>query len=157
MKKILLVLSIALTVFNCSSSDEDNSGGAISDQILTGTVEGRAFTFKGGKAFITTNFEDEEAISLNLTNVEVGCETFVGDYDLSISAIVPNQVGMHQDINIVTHQDGESPFNHLGQVLEITAISNTEVSGKMRLNFPSNDDFFKESIFEGTFTLTICE
>lgn len=155
MKRFFLVLAISVFFLNCSSDDDD--GGGVKNQVLTGTVEGESFTFKGGKAFFTTNFEEEEVVSVNLTNVAVGCESFISMYDLYISVRVPKSIGTHKDVNIVTYKNGNPPFNHLEETIEITALSDTEISGKIKLNNPASGDLFKENIFEGTFTVAICE
>lgn len=155
MKKLFWSFILAFTVMSCSSDKDDSSAGDISNQTLTGTVEGKAFTVKGGQAYYRSSSNTEE-ITINLTNVVVGCETSTFEYVLRISADVPNEVGVHTDINIVTQDGNETPFNSLGETVEITAVSATEISGKMKLN-KKGSETFAESIFEGAFTIPICE
>lgn len=144
---------------SCSKSD-DGGGDGISDQTLTGSVEGKAFTFVGGKAFETTNFNEETVISLNLTNVAANCDDFISDFVLRISADVPNAIGVYSDINIADRDsndgDGGISFNNNGETVEITAISATKISGKMRISRPASV-IAPESVFEGTFTLPLCQ
>ncbi|WFO15848.1 hypothetical protein M601_019330 [Cellulophaga baltica 4] len=52
MKKLFWSLILVFTVMSCSSDKDDSSTDNISDQTLTGTVEGKAFTVQGGKAFL---------------------------------------------------------------------------------------------------------
>ena len=154
MKKYFLVFLMIVVFVSCSKSEDDDT--SIKNQEVTGTVQNEPFTFKGGKAFLTTNFNDEEAISINLTNEIVGCDVYINDYGLSISIIAPLKVGVHKEVNIVTQDGNGIPFNHLDETIEITALSDTEVSGKIKLNNPASGPF-KENIFEGTFTVLICE
>jgi hypothetical protein len=155
MKKLFWSLILAITVVSCSSDKDDSSTDAISNQALTGTVEGKVFTVQGGKAFFRSSTSREE-ITIYLTNEEFGCESDIFDYNLTINATVPNRVGIYSDINIVTQDGANSPFNSLGETVEITAVSETEISGKMKLNKESSEAF-AESVFEGTFTVSICE
>lgn len=146
------ILAVILMAACSKSSDE-----GVSDKALTGTVAGQSFTFKGGKADYNSESEKEEGlIWLHLTNVVVGCESDVLAYDLSISARVSNIVGEQNYINIITNSDEETPFNSLGNSIEITNVSDTEISGKMKLTLEEST-IVKESIFEGSFTLPICE
>lgn len=157
MKKTLVFGLLSLVLWSCSSDDADYSANeTIKDQVLTGTVQGKSFTFQGGKAFGTTTFSDEEGLSLNLTNVAANCDDAVFDFVLSISAVVPNKVGVYNDINIVDQDGDDLPFNNLDKTVEITAVSETEISGKMKLSRPESS-IAEESNFEGTFTLPICD
>ncbi len=153
MKKLFWSLVVLITFVSCSSDNDDSS--SISNQILTGTVEGQAFTFMGGQAFFRSSTSTEE-ITIYLTNEDLGCETDIFDYELTISATVPNMVGVYTDINIVTQDGNNTPFNSLGETVEITSVSATEISGKMKLN-KEGSEMFAESIFEGSFTVSICE
>ena len=155
MKKILVLFLLSIIIIGCSKDGESDSGD-IKDQVLTGIVQGKPFTFKGGKSFGTTTFDDEPGISLNLTNVTANCDAAVFDFELRINAVVPNKVGVFNDINIVDQDGDDIPFNNLDKTVEITSLSATEVSGKMKLNRPETS-IAEESVFEGTFTLTICE
>lgn len=138
------------------SKDDDNATESIKNQNLTGTVQSKAFTFIGGKAFETTTFDDEPGLSLNLTNVAADCTDAVFDFDLRISAVVPNKIGVYNNINIVDQDGNDVPFNNLDETVEITALSSTEVSGKMKVS-RAESSIAEESVFEGTFTLLICE
>lgn len=154
MKRFILICFTALSITSCSKDDNNDSG--IKNQILTGTVEGEPFTFKGGKAFLTGSLiKDVEQVSINLTNFEANCDTDIFDFELEISAWIPREVGVHTGINIVTQDGSNIPFNNDKQTVEITSISDTEISGKMKLN-KSGSDLFEESIFEGTFTIPLC-
>lgn len=155
MKKILLLFLLSIFIIGCSKDDENDSGD-IKDQVLTGIVQGKPFIFKGGKAFGTTTFDDEPGISLNLTNVTANCDAAVFDFELRINAVVPRKVGVFNDINIVDQDGDDLPFNNLDKTVEITSLSATEISGKMKLNRPETS-IAEESVFEGAFTLTICE
>lgn len=155
MKKIVLFLLLTVVVLGCSKDDENDSE-SIKDEVLTGTVQGKPFTFKGGKAFNTTTFDDEPGISLNITNVVADCYDSVLDFELRISAVVPNRVGVFNDINIVDQDGDDMPFNNLDSTVEIMALSATEISGKMKLDRVASS-IAEESVFEGSFTLSICE
>ncbi|MBO0590328.1 hypothetical protein I2486_02815 [Cellulophaga sp. E16_2] len=156
MKKLFWSLILAFTVMSCSSDKDDSSADTISDQTLTGTVEGKAFTVQGGKAFFRSSTSTEE-ITIYLTNENFGCDSDIFDYTLTINASVPNMVGVYTDVNIVTQDGNNTPFNNLTEtIVEITAVSDTEISGKMKLN-KEGSEAFPESIFEGAFTVSICE
>jgi hypothetical protein len=62
---------------------------------------------------------------------------------------------VQDDVNIVTQDGDNTPFNSLQQSIEITVISETEISGKMSLN-KMESTIGPESIFEGSFTIPIC-
>ncbi|MBD1259397.1 hypothetical protein HZY62_02260 [Maribacter polysiphoniae] len=155
MKKIVLLLLLTAVTLGCSK-DNDNDSEGIKDEVLTGTVQGKPFTFKGGKAFNTTTFDDEPGISLNITNVIADCDDSIFDFELRISAVVPNRVGVFKDINIVDQDGDDIPFNNIDNTVEIIALSATEVKGKMKLNRAASS-IAEESVFEGSFTLPICE
>lgn len=155
MKKLLFLVVVGLLCIGCSK-DDDTSSDSIKNQNLTGIVQGKAFTFVGGKAFETTTFDDEPGLSLNLTNVSANCDDAVFDFELRISAIVPSQIGVYTNINIVDQDGNDVPFNNLDETVEITALSSTEISGKMKVS-RSESSIAEETIFEGTFTLPICE
>ena len=155
MKKIVFLILLSIVILGCSKDNESDSEG-IKDQVLTGIVQGKPFTFKGGKAISTTTYDDEPGISLNITNVIANCDDAVFDFELRISAVVPNKLGVFNDINIVDQDGDDIPFNNLDNTVEITALSATEVSGKMKLN-RAESSIAEKSDFEGTFTLTICE
>ncbi|WP_158974134.1 hypothetical protein [Cellulophaga sp. L1A9] len=156
MKKLFWSLILAVTFMSCSSDKDDSSSSSISDQALVGTVEGEAFTVQGGKAFFRSSTSTEE-ITIYLTNENFGCESDIFDYNLTINTTVPNMVGIYTDVNIVTQDGNNTPFNHLAEtIVEITAVSDTEISGKMKLN-KEGTEAFPESIFEGAFTVSICE
>ena len=153
MKKLFWSL-LVVTFISCSK-DAVDSASTISNQPLTGIVEGKAFTVNGGQAFFRSSSSAEE-ITIYLTNDDFGCETSIFDYNLIISATVPNMVGVYTDINIVTQDGNNTPFNSLGETVEITAVSATEISGKMKLTKESSA-ISAASIFEGSFTVPICE
>ena len=156
MKK-LFVFFTALSLLSSCSRDDGNTGEVPTNQILSGTVQGELFTFAGGLAFETVSLEEQEVLSINLTNTEAGCEESIFDFELRISATVPADVGVYEDVNI-TDRNGRNrtPFNNLNQTVEITAISDTEVSGILSLNRETTD-LQEGSTFGGTFTVPICE
>lgn len=154
MKHSIIFLFSLFVLVSCSSDDEGSD--SISDQVLTGTLQGESFTFVAGKAFETETSAGELAYSLNLTNVAAVCDDFVGDFDLRISVTVPQEVGVFTDINIVDQNGNDTPFNNLGETVEITSLTSTSIAGKMKLS-RSNSEIAEESIFEGTFTLPICQ
>ncbi|WP_157486459.1 hypothetical protein [Maribacter forsetii] len=155
MRKILSITMLCIFLVSCSN-DEDSGEIGISDQPLTGILQGESFTFVDGKSFDTITFDDEEALNINLTNVSATCEDFIGDFDLRISFTVPVGVGVYTDINIVDIKNDETPFNNLDRTVEITSLTETEVSGKLKLERNSND-IAEGSSFEGSFTVPICQ
>ena len=159
MNKFFIFFTALVICTSCSSDDEnDNDGGeeVVSDAPLTGTLQGEAFTVAGGIAFDTSTFDDEPAISINLTNVAAGCDDDLFDFGLRISAIVPNAVGVYTNINIVDQAGDGSPFNNPDQTVEITALSNTEISGRLSLSRETSN-VEEGSNFEGTFTIPVCQ
>ena len=142
--KISLTLLISLMI-SCSD-DDDNSGDNISNQILQGQVFGNDFTALGGKAF-----DSGEDISVNITNIAADCESSVLDYDLEISTYVTPEVGVYEGINVVFNKDGETPYNYLYATVEVTSLTETEITVKIKADSSS------DKTVEGTFTVPYCQ
>ncbi|GAL62416.1 hypothetical protein [Algibacter lectus] len=141
--KISLTLLISLMI---SCSDDDNSGDNISNQILQGQVFGNDFTALGGKAF-----DSGEDISVNITNIVADCESSVLDYDLEISTYVTPEVGVYEGINVVFNKEGEAPYNYLDATVEVTSLTETEITVKIKADSSS------DKTVEGTFTVPYCQ
>ncbi|WP_158845284.1 hypothetical protein [Algibacter sp. L1A34] len=141
--KIALTLLISLMI---SCSDDDNSGDNISNQILQGQVFGNDFTALGGKAF-----DSGEDISVNITNIAADCESSVLDYDLEISTYVRPEVGVYEGINVIFNKDGEPPYNYLGATVEVTSLTDNEITVKIKADSSS------DKTIEGTFTVPYCQ
>ncbi len=129
-----------------SCSDDDNSGDNISNQILQGQVFGNDFTALGGKAF-----DSGEDISVNITNIAADCESSVLDYDLEISTYVRPEVGVYEGINVIFNKDGEPPYNYLGATVEVTSLTDNEITVKIKADSSS------DKTIEGTFTVPYCQ
>ena len=142
--KISLTLLISLMI-SCSD-DDDNSGDNISNQILQGQVFGNDFTALGGKAF-----DSGEDISVNITNIVADCESSVLDYDLEISTYVTPEVGVYEGINVVFNKEGEAPYNYLDATVEVTSLTETEITVKIKADSSS------DKTVEGTFTVPYCQ
>ncbi|MEL0652815.1 hypothetical protein V6246_15445 [Algibacter sp. TI.3.09] len=142
--KISLTLLISLMI-SCSD-DDDNSGDNISNQILQGQVFGNDFTALGGKAF-----DSGEDISVNITNIAADCESSVLDYDLEISTYVTPEVGVYEGINVIFNKDGEAPYNYLAATVEVTSLTETEITVKIKADSSS------DKTVEGTFTVPYCQ
>ncbi len=145
MKKILKITTavlFGLTVMTGCSDSDDND---ISDRPLQGKVFGETFVAKGGKAF-----DSGDEISVHITTTVVGCESYVNDYDLTISTYVPAKVGSYDDINVVFGKDGETPLNYLDGDVEVVSITDTTVTVKIEADSSDNNDV------EGIFTVSYC-
>ncbi|WP_405292518.1 hypothetical protein [Algibacter sp. Ld11] len=143
--KISLTLLISLMI-SCSGDDNSNSEDNISNQILQGQVFGNDFTALGGKAF-----DSGEDISVNITNIAADCESSVLDYDLEISTYVTPEVGVYEGINVVFNKDGEAPLNYLDSIVEVTSLTDTEITVKIKAVSSS------ENTIEGIFTVPYCK
>ncbi len=128
------------------SDDDDNSGDNISNQILQGQVFGNDFTALGGKAF-----DSGEDISVNITNIVADCESSVLNYDLEISTYATPEVGVYEGINVVFNKEGEAPYNYLDATVEVTSLTETEITVKIKADSSS------DKTVEGTFTVPYCQ
>lgn len=150
MKKLfpLILLTFSILLTSCGDSEEGGIEFApIPDVLLSGTVFGESFTATGGKAFDSGDF-----ISINITDIEATCESSVLDYNFYISTNILSGTGagIYEGINVVFHKEGEPPFNFIGGIAEVTAITSTSVSIKISAK-PSS-----ENTIEGTFTVNYC-
>ena len=141
-----IALTLLITLMISCSDDDDNSGDNISNQILQGQVFGNDFTALGGKAF-----DSGEDISVNITNIAADCESSVLDYDLEISTYVRPEVGVYEGINVIFNKDGEPPYNYLGATVEVTSLTDNEITVKIKADSSS------DKTIEGTFTVPYCQ
>jgi len=152
--KTVLIVGLIFTV-SCSDNDDGGSSSNISDANLSGTIQGESFSASGGKAF-DSSFGDEELISINITNEDVSCESFIGDYDLYVSTSVPFEIGTYNDefTNVVLHSGNEAPFNLLGSTVIIEEITDTTITVKIAAEASFSGE---ENSVEGTFIVDYCE
>lgn len=141
--KLSVIVLLVAFLSNCSS---DDSSSSISNQTLQGKVVGENFTASGGKAFLSG-----DNISVNITNMSADCTSSIFDYDLYVSTTITPEVGTYNDVNVVFHSDGEIPLNYLSSTVEVTAISNAEITVKILADSSSEDTI------EGVFTVPICD
>lgn len=143
--KITLVLFISLIV-SCSSDDDNINENNIANQTLQGTVFGNDFTALVGKAF-----DSGDDISVNITNIVADCDSSVLDYDLEISTYVTAEVGVYEGINVVFNKDGETPHNYLSGTVEVTSLTETEITVKIKADSSDNNNI------EGSVTVPYCQ
>ena len=142
--KISYAVLVCLTLVMSSCSDSDPSG--IADTTLSGKVFGTSFTAKGGKSFTSG-----ESVSVNITNVEADCDSYVLDYEYAISAYVPAEVGVYNNVTVVFNKDGETPLNMFKANVEVVSFSNNEITVKIKANSSA------DNTVEGKFTLPFCQ
>ncbi|CAH8284659.1 hypothetical protein EV196_101237 [Mariniflexile fucanivorans] len=100
----------------------------------------------GGKAY--TSGDD---LSVNITNETADCSSTIFDYDLYVSTYVTPEVGTYNNVNVIFHSGDETPYNYLSGTVEVTAISDTEITVKILAESSS------EKTVEGVFTVPICD
>ncbi|NER14588.1 hypothetical protein GWK08_14125 [Leptobacterium flavescens] len=147
MKKFYPLAIIAISFFMLSCSDDSESPDTIAEQTLMGTVMGDPFLATGGKAFVNPN----GSISLSVTNTVADCSTDILDFVYYVSADVPNRIGFHRNVIVIFGKENEAPLNVLNSIVEITEITATELTGKIK-SISSTDD----NRVEGSFTISLC-
>ena len=149
MKKLIIYIFLITTlvfIASACNSDDGNDMAPVSDEPLTGMVNGYEFSALGGKAFDSGDNE----ISINITNIEAGCNSFILDYDLQISVYVPFEIAAHKDLNIAFHSNGATTINNFSSTVVITYISDTQIAGKIRSKWDI------ENYVEGRFKIPYC-
>ena len=141
--KLFMLIALSIFTIGCSSDDDSKS---ISNQTLQGSVFGESFTAVGGKAY--TSGDD---LSVNITNETADCSSTIFDYDLYVSTYVTPEVGTYNNVNVIFHSGDETPYNYLSGTVEVTAISDTEITVKILAESSS------EKTVEGVFTVPICD
>lgn len=144
MFNLSILVLLALLFTQCSSSDTISS--SISDANLAGTVFGEVFTAEGGKAF-----DSGDNISINITNTNADCDTYISDYDIYVSTTVLFEVGTYDNSNVVFHKKDGTPNNVLQSTVVIEKITATTVTVKI-----ASESFDGESKVDGTFTVNYC-
>lgn len=149
MKKLIIyVFLITTLVFIASAcnSDDGSDMAPVSDAPLTGMVNGKEFSALGGKAF----HSGENEMSINITNIEAGCNSSILDYDLQISVYVLHETGSHKDLNVAFHAAGVTTINNFSSMVDILSITDTLISGKIRSKWDM------DNYVEGSFTIPYC-
>lgn len=137
---------IMLFVFAISCSSDDDGSSNISNQALQGKVFGESFIATGGKAF-----SSGDNLSVNITNVSADCSSTVFDYNLYVSTSITPEVGTYNNVNVAFLSDVEIPFNYLSSTVEVTAISDEQITVKI------SADSSSDNTVEGVFTVSICD
>ena len=166
--KLILCASALLTTLFITScgKDDDESGPSYEfiDQNLQGTIDGQAFDFGEGEAELTTNFDEEQVLALDLfdSNEEITdiCEFFGFGDQVSVFFSITPEVGLYPlSINAksftgltVTLFNPDGAVNNISTegAVEILSISDTQVRGRIDARFDS------ENNVNGNFTATFC-
>jgi len=166
-KLILCTSALLTTLFITSCGKDDDESGPSNefiDQNLQGTIDGIPFNYGEGEAELTTNFDEEEVLSLDLfdSNEEITdiCEFFGFGDQVSVFFSITPEVGLYPlsfDLNSTSGQT-VTLFNPDGAVniissegaVEILSISDTQVRGRIDARFDS------ETNVNGNFTATFC-
>ena len=146
MKNIFKVILVSFLTIMMSCSDDENMGGSGSNQVLQGKVFDLDFTALGGKAF-----DSGEKVSVNITNIAANCNSSVLDYKLSISVDVKPEVGVYENTNVVFDKEGEVPLNFLAGVVEVTSLTDSQITVKINANSSTDNKV------EGRFTVSYCK
>lgn len=147
MKKLSSLAILAIFFISCSS-ETDDSNGAISEQALSGTVQGSTFLATGGKSFVNNN----GSVSIILTNTVADCPTNILDFVYYISTDVPNRIGLHENVIVVFGKENKTPVNVLNSTVEVSEITDTQIIGKIK-----SQSVTEENKVEGIFTVNICD
>lgn len=139
---------VALISLSCSKNDNSAnntpSTPSISNQPLSGTVFNDNFTAIDGKAF-----KSDENVSINITNVIAGCSSDVTKYELYLWTQVLSSVGEYS-ANVAFGKKGETPLNYFDAKVEVTKLSETEITVKILANQSAMHSV------EGTITIPYC-
>lgn len=143
MRNLVKVLAVFLLVFIVGCSDDD--GTSVADSVLKGKVFGVDFTAKGGKAFKSGT----SSISVNITNVVVGCSSRISEYGYRVSTIIKEE-GISK-VNVVLSKKGENPLNLLESTVIVESITDSSIV--LRIKAGSRPD----NTVEGKFTVPYCK
>jgi hypothetical protein len=167
MKRLSLLLTLAAIVFisSCSESEDPEAAYDFKEQVAQGQIEGDAWTFSAGKAFLTEDQEGNIIYSVNMySDQETAgtsdvCRLFGADFD-EIFFSIPTEVGVYElsfDLNssssrTATLFDRENTLNVIVSdgAIEIIAVTETQVTGRMDIKSGS------DNFINGNFTLDIC-
>ncbi len=153
--RLSLVTLMLILFVNCSDDDSETSGSGgsgsnISNQVLSGIVFDEPFEAAGGKAW-----NDGEEINIAITNQNAGCESNIFDYEYEIGTWVPKKIGIHTT-TIVFNKQGSTPMNFLNSEVEVVAVSDSEITIKLKQSGTSILSEEKHDV-EGKFTIPICQ
>lgn len=162
-KKLLFTFILSFLLTGCDQESNDGNDGdssfVISEQTLTGTINGKSFTFVSG-SFEEDSF-DPTKISVTLYNVTLAdvCNPGISTGKVKVFFSIPESVG---EINLswgesnsqtVTMYDSDGNQNIIATEgkINIISISNTTLEGGLVTAS------FEGSQVNGKFTLTRCE
>lgn len=144
MKKILSLVFCLL--FICISCSDDGTFNTLSEETLSGNVFGESFIGVQGRAHVTT----DEFIEIILTSGNFDCNAAIETAPLYLSIAVPDRIGFHKNVIAIFGKTGEEPVSELNALVEITAVSDLQVSGKLRSVGSSSNNV------EGSFQASVC-
>ena len=150
MKKIACysILFLVTLFSSCSSTeDETEDNGGLSNNPVSGTLYGNAFTLVGSRGSVSG-----ELITIELSAQSVGCDGTFEDFPISI--YTPNAVGTYTTNVSVSFEDpNSSDFVSVsgGITVEIQSIGNTIV-GRVKAASVSTDN-----TINGKFTVPVCQ
>ncbi|MCM5662249.1 hypothetical protein [Galbibacter mesophilus] len=157
MKKTYLAITLAflaLTISSCSSDDDSSGNDEITFDTLSGKVHGDNFTAMGGIAFYT----NEETLSIDITNVEAGCESDNLSYEHYVSVVKVAAAEGTYSTNVAFGKKGETPYNSLQSTVIIDSINDSNVSLRLKVGYGKEEGFDNDDfIVEGAFTVPICQ
>ena len=164
--RIPTVASFTLIIFVLSCGEEDNGPGyKFIDQDAAGKIDKVNWTYADGYADIETFGTGSDlrvSVDLTIPQTEEGCDIFIPEGDMVFFS-VPNEVGLYKlklDLNCFTcadnitvtlfKKDGFENFIATEGAVEILAISDTEVSGRIDARYDGN------TFVNGNFAVSIC-
>lgn len=162
--RLLFVASLALVIFSCG--DDDNGPGyKFIDQDAQGEIDNVSWAYADGYADIGpygTGSDIRVSVDLTLPQTEQGCDIFIPEGNMVFFS-VPNEVGLYKlklNLNCFTcadnytvtlfKEDGFENFIVTEGAVEILAISDTEVTGRIDARYDDN------TFVNGNFTVSIC-
>ena len=158
MKKLFFILIFGgLILTSCGSDDEPSSKYNFEDQVAQGQIEGEAWSFKVGKAFLSEDLDGNVIYSMRMYGMQ---ETFTepcgefADFN-EVFFYLPTEIGLYElkfGGRTATLLFRETYYNILASdgAIEILTISDTEITG--RLDIRSGENNF----INGNFRLDIC-
>lgn len=160
MKNPLLYFLLAISLcISCSDEDTDTNKNAygFSGNPISGTLYGRNFTMRGGRA-ARVNMFNVESIEIQLSAQNLGCEAASGSANFPIRITAPRATGVYTEDVYVTYEDPDSDSyvsvasGMGGNLMEITSITETKVTG----NIISSSTTTNNNI-NGSFEIPICQ
>lgn len=163
---MMFAAALAISGVACTTETDSSEGkkGPVSASPLTGTIEGKSFAGKFGRAK-KTSFDDTVERMIDIFDTEVPCSSFSDTPDAYLLLSVPWKAGTSRDFKLgsgeesqtatfVVQKDGKTRniISTQGRVEIVDAPSEAGATGKLRLRAAADGNSV-----EGEVTVEVCE